>query len=111
MSTDYVLDETLTLLRARLGIERSRLWWDQISASARIRWEAVSAERAARAREWFFRWTDHDFSLTDCSSFVVMRDLGLRSALTTDRHFSIAGFETEPVPVPVRGRSGRPTSR
>ena len=35
---------------------------------------------------------DKDWSLTDCISFVVMRQRGLAEALTGDRHFEQAGF-------------------
>jgi uncharacterized protein len=35
---------------------------------------------------------DKDWSLTDCISFVVMKDEGIREALTGDRHFTQAGF-------------------
>jgi uncharacterized protein len=33
-----------------------------------------------------------DWSLTDCISFVVMKEHGLHDALTTDQHFRQAGF-------------------
>ena len=36
--------------------------------------------------------TDKDWGLTDCISFVVMRERGLTEALTADRHFEQAGF-------------------
>jgi predicted nucleic acid-binding protein len=36
--------------------------------------------------------TDKDWSLTDCTSFVIMERLSLTSALTGDRHFEQAGF-------------------
>lgn len=35
---------------------------------------------------------DKDWSLTDCTSFVVMRDHNLTDALTADHHFEQAGF-------------------
>lgn len=35
---------------------------------------------------------DKGWSLTDCISFVVMEERGLRDALTGDRHFEQAGF-------------------
>jgi len=35
---------------------------------------------------------DKAWSLTDCTSFVVMQDRGLTEALTGDRHFEQAGF-------------------
>ncbi len=93
VTTDYVVDETLTLLRVRLGIFAAEAWWRQVEDSARLRWEPVTAERAAKARALFFQYRDKDFSFTDCTSFVVMRELRLQRALTTDRHFAILGFE------------------
>ena len=36
---------------------------------------------------------DKDWSLTDCASFVAMRELGLTEALTRDHHFEQAGFK------------------
>jgi len=35
---------------------------------------------------------DKSWSLTDCISFIVMRDWNLTEALTADRHFEQAGF-------------------
>jgi uncharacterized protein len=35
---------------------------------------------------------DKEWQLTDCISFVVMEDEGIRDALTGDRHFEQAGF-------------------
>ena len=46
----------------------------------------------ARAAELFRRRPDKDWSFTDCLSFVVMADRGIRTALTGDHHFEQAGF-------------------
>ena len=35
---------------------------------------------------------DKEWSLTDCISFIVMREYGLIESLTADRHFEQAGF-------------------
>ncbi len=37
---------------------------------------------------------DKEWSLTDCTSFVVMRERRIAAALTSDRHFEQAGFQT-----------------
>ena len=36
--------------------------------------------------------SDKDWSLTDCISFLVLRDHGITDALTADKHFEQAGF-------------------
>ena len=96
VSTDFILDETLTLLRFRLGLPAAEAWWDQVENSRRLRWEWIDPPRAEKARRWMFRWHDKEFSFTDCTSFVVMKERRLRTALTTDRHFVQAGFEIVP---------------
>ena len=45
-----------------------------------------------RGLDLFAQRQDKDWSLTDCMSFVVMRERGIRDALTADRHFEQAGF-------------------
>ena len=96
VTTDYIIDETLTLLRMRLSLKAAAQWWEQVGASPRVRWELIDAARSEKARQWFFRWEDKDFSFTDCTSFVVMKELRLNRALTTDRHFEQAGFQLVP---------------
>ncbi len=96
VTTDFVVDETLTLLRVRLGLPAADEWWEQIDGSARLRWERVDTDRFEKARVLFFRYRDKNFSFTDCTSFNVMRELRLTHAVTTDRHFRQMGFQTLP---------------
>jgi predicted nucleic acid-binding protein len=35
----------------------------------------------------FKRYTDKDFSFTDCTSFSIMKSLKLKSAFAFDKHF------------------------
>ncbi len=55
--------------------------------------------RADKARTVFFRHRDKDYSFTDCTSLVVMHELKLKYALTTDRHFRQMGFQVLPASV------------
>jgi uncharacterized protein len=96
LTTDYVADETLTLLRFRLGLKIAEAWWRQVEGSSRLRWEFITLARADKARALFFRYHDNEFSFTDCTSFAVMRELRIRDALTTDDHFAQAGFTPRP---------------
>jgi len=96
ITTDYIADETLTLIRLRLSHAAAETWWRQVDGSARLRWESITPARTDKARSLFFRYQDKDFSFTDCTSFVVMRELKLREALTTDHHFAQIGFTLVP---------------
>ena len=96
LTTDYVIDETLTTSRFRLGLDAAEAWCLQIEGSARLRIESIDEPRRDRARALFFRYRDKDFSFTDCCSFVVMRELQIRRALTLDAHFRQMRFEVVP---------------
>jgi predicted nucleic acid-binding protein len=102
VTTDYVIDETLTLVRVRLGLAAAEAWWAQVQASSRLRTEWIGGSRADKARHLFFRHRDRDFSFTDCTSFIVMQELKLRQALTTDVHFGQVGFDAVPASVHTR---------
>lgn len=92
--TDYVVSETVTLARARSGAHVAVRVLDLIEQSAGIRVEWIGPPRFDAVKAFVRRHTDHEYSFTDCASFVVMRDLRLTQALTTDRRFVEAGFET-----------------
>lgn len=52
----------------------------------------MSAEQFADAVERYGSRLDHRWSLTDCASFLIMENWGIRDALADDRDFRAAGF-------------------
>ena len=52
----------------------------------------LSDDLYARALALYRMHDDKEWGLTDCVSFVVMRERGLTHALTADEHFRQAGF-------------------
>ena len=52
----------------------------------------LTPELFERALSLYEHRHDKAWSLTDCLSFVVMQDHGLREALTGDQHFTQAGY-------------------
>jgi predicted nucleic acid-binding protein len=92
LATDYVIDESVTLAKARAGASVAARVLDLVEQSQGIRIEWIGPDRFAATRAYFRKHADHDYSFTDCSSFVVMRELRLDQALTTDRHFVEAGI-------------------
>jgi predicted nucleic acid-binding protein len=97
ITSTYVLDELLTLLRVR---------WDHRTAVKageallRTRWcRVVDIPEATRMAAWqiFVRYADQTFSFTDCTTFALMHEMGLDEAFTFDRtDFSAAGFTALP---------------
>jgi predicted nucleic acid-binding protein len=96
VTTDYVVDETLTLIRLRLSLAAAEAWWRQVDSSQRVRWERIDPGRFDRALELFFRHRDKAYSFTDCTSLALMRELKITSVLTTDKHFKQMGFDVLP---------------
>lgn len=107
ITTDFVIDETLTLLRFRLGLSAANTWWEQIDGSARLRWERVENDRFEKARQLFFQYRDKDLSFTDCTSIAVMRELKLTTVITTGHHFQQVGFNVLPAARTRRRRKPR----
>ena len=92
VTTDYILDETLTLFMAR-GIphQRKRLL-SMVNTSAIVQMVWIGTDYFQEASQWMFKNEDHPFSFTDCTSFACMAKLGIRKVATTDAHFEKVGF-------------------
>ena len=107
VTTDVVVDETLTLIRFRMGLAAAHAWWQQIDGSSRLRWERIESDCFERARTLFFQYRDKDLSFTDCTSIAVMRELKLTTVITTDHHFHQVGFDVLPATRLRRARKPR----
>jgi predicted nucleic acid-binding protein len=88
---------TLLELADHLCDARNRRLFKQLcdALATDRRFELIPAEQSAldRAMELYNARPDKDWSLTDCSSFVIMQDRGVTEALTADHHFEQAGFK------------------
>jgi predicted nucleic acid-binding protein len=96
ITTSYILDETLTVIRSRLGISASIEFSKKIRQSQVLRILPISREIEEKALDLFEKYDDKTFSFTDCVSFVMMRDLEISEAFAFDRHFQQMGFRTVP---------------
>ena len=96
ITTDYVLDEILTLLRSRRGLASAATFIDKIRKSKSIRVFWIDEGLFEKALEIFRRSDRKSWSFTDCTSFALMRDLLFSEAFTFDSHFKEAGFQALP---------------
>jgi|SRR5947209_4029420 len=90
---DAIRFEVMDALSSRRLRVHALKFWDDTLASPIATVVPVDGDLLARAVDLFRRRPDKDWSLTDCVSFVVMADRGIRTVLTGDRHFEQAGFE------------------
>jgi predicted nucleic acid-binding protein len=87
LTTNYVVDETLTLLRARGERARSLLLGERLFHSELAEIYVLTEDDIYLAWETFKRFEDKDWSFTDCASKVVIEKFGLSQAFAFDRHF------------------------
>jgi predicted nucleic acid-binding protein len=92
VTTDYVVDETVTLLMARRAGGVLGDFFELIEHSAALTLTPVGPGRFREACGYVLKHRDQGYSFTDVTSFIVMNELGMSDALTDDRHFEKAGF-------------------
>ena len=90
--SEFVLAESVTLIRFRIGHPWA-VRFGQVVLESRFA-ELLSVDEPTRRRAWdiFRRYEDKEFSFTDCTSFALMEQLGLKTAFAFDRHFEQYGF-------------------
>ena len=92
LTTDYVLDETATLLWLRKGSVAALAFLDKVNRSdsihivwidAPIFWKTVGLMKERKDKRWSF---------TDFTSFLVMNQMNTTNAFGFDQNFEQAGF-------------------
>jgi predicted nucleic acid-binding protein len=101
-TTDYILDETITLLFRRTFFEKAKESVDGIFdmiKSGDLFLERISLSRFQKAWDLKAKYSDKkEISFTDFTSFVVMSEFGIREALTEDEHFEKVNLNFKRVP-------------
>jgi uncharacterized protein len=92
LTTDYVVDETLTLLRSRRESLRARSLGEAFFSGALADLYFLTEEDIRQTWQVFRKFSDKEWSFTDCSSRVVMSKLGITDAFAFDHHFRQFGL-------------------
>jgi uncharacterized protein len=96
ITTDYIIDEMLTLLRTRRDLASASAFIDKITKSKSIRVFWINEDLFKKALEIFKKSDIKPWSFTDCTSFALMRELSFTEAFSFDNHFRQAGFQMLP---------------
>lgn len=92
VTTSYVFDEVITFLNDRSLHSKAVEVGRMLLSSRTVSLVHVDEELFDEAWFYFQKRKDKRYSMTDCVSFILMKRMGLRQALTFDRHFKQAGF-------------------
>jgi len=96
LTSNYVVVEATAVGQRHLGFSAASAIHQDLLPSVQVIWidetlhqQAMDVLLAAQRRQ---------LSLVDCSSFVLMRELGLQHVFTFDKHFAEQGFVCLPHP-------------
>jgi len=94
VTTDFVLDELLTLLKTRGHLARAESFIKRVLEGKAARLERIGEDDFNRAWLVFRRQREEPWSFTDCASLVLMQRLGIKTAFAFDNHFRQFGTVT-----------------
>lgn len=93
ITTDYIIDEAYTGLLTKGGYKNA-MHFDRWLQKEPCKIVFVDKSIFIQAQQVFRRFNkDKLWSFTDCTSYVVMKELKIKTALTFDEHFEQMGFE------------------
>ncbi len=92
VTTNHVRGETWTYLQRKAGRAVALNFLEDLARSSRVRVHFVTEEHEADALRWLRRHDEREYSFVDATSFVLMRSLKIREALSFDGDFAAAGF-------------------
>lgn len=96
MTSSFVLDETVTFLRMAADMPTASRLARTVLASRQVTVASIDPATFDAALRLFEARPDRRWSLTDCTSFVIMDELGIRDAFAFDHNFDEAGFTRRP---------------
>jgi len=96
LSSNYIMIETIALLQRRFGTDAVRLLISDVQPLIKLVWVDESIHESAL--NVVKTINQRNLSLVDCTSFEIMRQLGIEHVFSFDSHFSEQGFRVIPEP-------------
>lgn len=96
ITSNWVINETVMLIARSISKNAALRFLDASTTNPVIEIIRINEAVENEALEIFRKYKDQDFSITDCSSFVLMKNMGCSHCFTFDSHFKIMRFMVEP---------------
>jgi len=96
VTSDFILVETYNLLSQTIGSRATISFGDKLKEIPFLEIMPVTQSDWERAWKILDKYSDKDFSFTDCTSFALMERLKIKTSFTFDSHFIQYGFNKIP---------------
>ncbi len=95
-TSNFIVDETITLLRNRVGHESAAAFADAMLQTSRFEIVSVDSAVERSAVEVFRRFKDKKLSFTDCVTISLVKSLRLDGVFGFDSDFTAVGLRLFP---------------
>lgn len=95
-TSNFIVDETITLLRNRMGHKSAVMFADAMLQTARFEVISVDSSVERSAVDVFKRFKDKELSFTDCVTISLVRSLRLDGVFGFDSDFTSVGLRLFP---------------
>jgi len=92
VTTSFVLDESATLIRMETDAAAASRFLRAVLEGRSVTVVWIDEGHFRSALKLLEQYEDKRWSYTDCTSFVVMQELGIAAAFAFDHKFEEAGF-------------------
>ena len=96
LTSDYVFDETVTVVKLRAGHQAAVAAGNAMLSSPRVTVEPVSDDDRRAAWQIFMRHRDKSWSFTDCTSKVLIDRLSCQEVWALDLDVRQMGYRLRP---------------
>ena len=96
VTSNFIIHETVMLISRRISKSAALKFLGEVYQDPVIEILPINAQIEETALELFIKMKDQDFSIADCTSFVLMRHNEIKRAFTFDGHFKTMKFTVEP---------------
>ena len=92
-TSDYVIDETITLTTVRANHAQSVLAGKALLESAVVKVISVTPDYLQASWELYQKYKDKHFSFTDITTLVIAKNLNIKKLFSYDHEFEKVGME------------------
>ncbi len=96
VTSNFIFDETVTLCLYRLGKKPAQAMGEALLDAREVDLIRLTVDDESSAWRMFCKRADKQYSFTDCTSFILMKRLGIEIAASLDDDFAAEGFQTAP---------------